>query len=158
MRELKFKVYIKSLGWVVPVERICFDVQTVEVDLTNGQEDTAEYDFDEVEIMQYVGIKDMYNKEVWERDILIIHISETDTRTATVYYNEKSATFVLNGEGFICNICDLNYPFEVIGMNELFLNGCCNSDVSSVEPSILKSGGKAIIVASIECDDSLYEI
>ena len=32
MREILFRAYIKTLKWIVPVERINFDCETVEAD------------------------------------------------------------------------------------------------------------------------------
>jgi hypothetical protein len=51
MRELKFRAYIKHLDIIVDVQRINFDVKTIEVGLSDG--DLCEYDFDEVILMQY---------------------------------------------------------------------------------------------------------
>lgn len=67
--EIKYRAYIKALNWIVPVERICFDTQTVEVDLCS---DTAEYDFDEVELMRFTGFRDEKGEEIYEGDKLLL--------------------------------------------------------------------------------------
>lgn len=70
MIDIEYKALVKQLGWIVPVERINFDCKTVEVDLTDAKGDTAEYDFDEVELLPYIGIEDIHGKKVFRRDIV----------------------------------------------------------------------------------------
>lgn len=70
-REIKFKAYVKNLKLIAPVEQISFNVETVEVDLTCGNGDTAEYEFGEIELMQYTGFKDKKGIEIYEGDICV---------------------------------------------------------------------------------------
>ena len=65
---IKFRAYIKSLKWSLPVERICFDCKTVEIDLTDGNGDTSEYEFDEVELIQFTGRKDKNRVDIFDGD------------------------------------------------------------------------------------------
>ncbi|EHQ88259.1 YopX family protein [Desulfosporosinus youngiae] len=98
-REIKFKAYIKSLKWLVPVERICFDCETVEVDLTDGNGDTAEYEFDEIELMRYTGLKDNNighdRKEIFEGDRVKATNKNGWTREFEIIWNEDLARFMV---------------------------------------------------------------
>lgn len=90
MREIKFRAFIKHLHWTLPVESIDFIGKMVEVDLSGGEGDTSWYTFDEVELIQYAGLKDKYGREIYEGDIMPVN-----GQNCIVVYHEEYARFCL---------------------------------------------------------------
>ena len=52
---VKYKVWIKPYKMLVDVQRINFDVETIEVQI--GEGDLYEFRFDEVELLEVVDVK-----------------------------------------------------------------------------------------------------
>ena len=97
MRKLKFRAWLKEERKMVNVEtlfiginRLCFG--------NFKTEDLFFRDFEEVELMQYTGLKDKNDKEIYEGDIVLIKLDETSTWHKTVVGFKKGA--------FIANLID----------------------------------------------------
>lgn len=71
MREIKYKAYVRELNLVLPVLSIQFDFKKVEVPATYSNHiDTEYFNFQQVELLQYTGLKDAYGNEIYEGDIV----------------------------------------------------------------------------------------
>lgn len=112
-REIKFRAYVKNLKLLVPVEQIDFKFKTVEVDLSYGYGSTSEYDIDEVELMQFIGLRDKNDKEIYESDVV-----KVEDYVAVIKWNVETCRFVINAQGEHL-VCDFDYYYgkelEIIG-------------------------------------------
>lgn len=62
------RAWLKNYKRTERVDRVNYDVKTIEVDLSNG--DLYEFNFDEVELLRPTYFKDINNQEIYEGDIL----------------------------------------------------------------------------------------
>ena len=91
MREIKFRAWLKEERKMVNVEtlfiginRLCFG--------NSKTEDLFFRDFEEVELMQYTGLKDKNGKEIYEGDIVILNDAEEENRCIVKY---KYGSYIL---------------------------------------------------------------
>ena len=118
MRKIKFRAWLKEERKMVNVEtlfiginRLCFG--------NSKTEDLFFRDFEEVELMQYTGLKDKNGKEIYEGDIVLVKLGGTSTWYKTVVKFKEGAFIasLIDGEDYIYIFnrgFDSN-DFEIIG-------------------------------------------
>ena len=114
MREIKFRAYIYKLERMEKVEQINFDIDNVEVNLSDSG-DYWEYGFDEIELMQFTGRRDDSKSkvEIYEGDILEVKSAYHEIEfTGVVKYQNSS--FCIVNDGFT-GYAWIDYNVKVIG-------------------------------------------
>lgn len=112
MREIKFRAWHKEKK--IMGEVLGIDILHKEMFFSNEDIDCYEHtDFKDIELMQYTGLKDKNNKEIYEGDIVILHNGKYK-----VIFNTEEARFVLRDDEFEMNIPftnNNNERMEVLG-------------------------------------------
>lgn len=70
MREIKFRCWGKNLKIMRPIHGLYLDDKDVSYSISDETTNVTYASFDEVKIMQYIGLKDINGKEIYEGDIL----------------------------------------------------------------------------------------
>lgn len=112
MREIKFRAWHKEKK--IMGEVLGIDILHKEIFFSNEDVDCYEHtDFKDVELMQYTGLKDKNNKEIYEGDIVTLHNSRYK-----VIFKTEGARFVLRNDEFeleITFINNNNERMEIVG-------------------------------------------
>ena len=107
MREIKFRAWDK-------INKDMFNVESINFQERRVYKDTVSYrKFEDIDLMQYTGLKDEYGDEIYEGDIVTLHNSRYK-----VIFNTEEARFVLKDVFFEMDIPftnNNNKRIEVIG-------------------------------------------
>lgn len=87
MKDIRLKVYNKFNQTVCDVLEIDFKKQKVTALFRNTLPNI--FDFNEVEFLQFVGLKDINNEDIYEKDILYNGVDRYE-----VIFDAKSASFL----------------------------------------------------------------
>lgn len=115
MREIKFRAWVKEKKAIFEVILINYVTKKVTylLERVGHLLSIRDAKFNDVELMQYTGLKDKNNKEIYEGDIVTLHNSRYK-----VIFNMEQARFVLRDDKFeleITFINNNNERMEIIG-------------------------------------------
>ena len=105
MREIKFRAWLKEKKEMIDNARPDFFCKQLNYLCGNsaGGQDVLGVSTEDIELMQYTGLKDKNNKEIYEGDIVTLHNSKYK-----VIFNSKEARFVLRDDEFESEISFTN--------------------------------------------------
>lgn len=91
MREIKFRAYVKDKNKIYDVKEIDFVYKLIRFEEEGKPTDTMRM-LDQVELMQYTGLKDSNGKMIFEGDIL----KDNQGQFGKVFYHNDGARFLVN--------------------------------------------------------------
>lgn len=107
MSEIKFRAWDK-------LNKDMFNVESINFQERRVYKDTVSYHkFEDIDLMQYTGLKDEYGDEIYEGDIVTLH-----NRKHRVIFNTEGARFVLRNDEFELEITFINHNnerMEIVG-------------------------------------------
>ena len=115
MREIKFRAWLKEKKEMIDNARPDFFCKQLHYLCGNsaGGQDVLGVSTEDIELMQYTGLKDKNNEEIYEGDIVTLHNNKYK-----VIFNTEEARFVLRDDEFEMNIPftnNNNERMEVLG-------------------------------------------
>ena len=111
MREIKFRAWNKQRKEIFKVASI--DFKEKKVTLVNGIIRLSNVIFDDVKLMQYTGLKDKNDKEVYEGDIVVLNNIKNDNMRIVRY---EHGSYRLEGWGLREDLSNAEARFlEVVG-------------------------------------------
>ena len=122
MKEIKFRAWLKEDKKMVNVETMDFTDKSIQY-LEKSEFINAyllrRVGFDDIELMQYIGLKDKNDKEIYEGDIVLVKPGWTSTWYKTIVKFKEGAFIasLIDGENYIYIFnrgFDSN-DFEIIG-------------------------------------------
>ena len=122
MREIKFRAWLKEDKKMVNVETMDFKDKSMQYleksEIVNAYL-LRRVIFDDIELMQYTGLKDKNGAEIYDGDIVLVELSGTSTWYKTVVKFKEGAfiTSLIDGEDYfyIFNRGFDSNDFEILG-------------------------------------------
>ena len=113
MREIKFKAIRKSDNKVFEVMSLGIAEEEI-MSWDEEESNILHIPFDEIELMQYTGLKDKNGREIYEGDIVKYNDAGGETHTQVIEYDDEMGAFCCDRGAFV-DYFTCMWEIEVLG-------------------------------------------
>lgn len=116
MRDIKFRAWNSRYKQMKLVERIFFNEHKIQISHGFTGMDTSEWFLDHCELMQYTGLTDKNEKQIYEGDIVLVDWGDGELN-ARVYWDSSTLIYMIqfSGNGDTDFLFECNEISQIIG-------------------------------------------
>lgn len=139
-RETKFRAWLKKEKKMVEVKTLHLGTRKIIYGYSENSQcyGNKSCSFDDVRLMQYIGIKDKNNKKVYEGDFVRSYDYENKECINWVEFNEKCQSFVVSNEKCYYPLLDSSDRiYDCADVNEEFNDNICDFEYQTNDYEVI---------------------
>ncbi len=126
-RETKYRAWLKDEKKMVDVSSIDFRIEEIiyeeQCNLASMQQTWYESRyFNDIELMQYTGLKDKNGVEIYEGDIVRFEVDDIITKPFYIDYDKNDCSFSLFRKGIVDRGLMLHHQKDIVVISNIYEN------------------------------------
>lgn len=123
MREIEFRAWLKDENKMVKVKAIDWveEIDIFSINYPEGKSYSG-YDRDNIELMQYIGLKDKNGVKIFEGDIVRFEVDDICTKPLYIDYDKHDCSFSLFRKGIVDRGLLAHYHKDIVVIGNIYEN------------------------------------